>query len=134
MKVTGRCHCGAISYRAEIDPEKVLICHCEDCQSLSSTSFRTVVPTPGEKIEFTSGQAKTYVKIGLSGARREQGFCGTCGSAIYATSEGDGPKLYSLRVGIMDQKALLVPKIQKFLRSAMPWLKTIASLPGTETQ
>ncbi|CCV10081.1 hypothetical protein MESS4_120202 [Mesorhizobium sp. STM 4661] len=26
MKVDGGCHCGAITYEAEVDPEKVSIC------------------------------------------------------------------------------------------------------------
>ena len=34
MKVDGRCHCGSSPYEAEIDPEKVAICHCTDCQTL----------------------------------------------------------------------------------------------------
>jgi hypothetical protein len=47
MKVNGECHCGAITYEAIIDPEKVAICHCTDCQQLSGTAYRTVVPAPG---------------------------------------------------------------------------------------
>jgi hypothetical protein len=31
MKVTGRCHCGQISFEAEIDPAQVRVCHCTDC-------------------------------------------------------------------------------------------------------
>ena len=26
MKIDGGCHCGAITYRAEIDPETVIVC------------------------------------------------------------------------------------------------------------
>ena len=37
MKIQGGCHCGKISYEAEIDPEKVAICHCTDCQSGSGS-------------------------------------------------------------------------------------------------
>ena len=48
MKVTGRCHCGQISFEAEIDPAQVRICHCADCQTLTGTAFRTTVPSlPG---------------------------------------------------------------------------------------
>jgi len=32
MRIDGRCHCGFITYEAEIDPEMALICHCTDCQ------------------------------------------------------------------------------------------------------
>jgi len=36
MKIDGRCHCGYISYEAQIDPEKVMICHC----TLFGSAFR----------------------------------------------------------------------------------------------
>lgn len=45
MKIDGRCHCGYISYEAEINPETVVICHCTDCQTLSDSAFRTVALT-----------------------------------------------------------------------------------------
>ena len=37
MKIEGGCHCGYIAYEAEVDPERVLICHCTDCQTLSGS-------------------------------------------------------------------------------------------------
>ena len=40
MKIDGTCHCGNITYQAEIDPEQVYICHCTDCQSICGTAFR----------------------------------------------------------------------------------------------
>jgi hypothetical protein len=43
MHIDGACHCGKITYEAEVDPEAVGICHCTDCQTLSGTAFRTVV-------------------------------------------------------------------------------------------
>ena len=41
MKIQGGCHCGYITYEAEIDPEKVSICHCTDRQSGSGSAYRT---------------------------------------------------------------------------------------------
>jgi hypothetical protein len=32
MQLTGGCHCGHITYEAEVDPETVRVCHCTDCQ------------------------------------------------------------------------------------------------------
>ena len=40
MKVRGRCHCGEITYEAEVKPGTVNVCHCRDCQMLSGTAFR----------------------------------------------------------------------------------------------
>jgi hypothetical protein len=53
MKIDGRCHCGYITYEAEIDPEKVMICHCTDCQTLSGSAFRTVVLTRENTSSFS---------------------------------------------------------------------------------
>ena len=45
MQVDGGCHCGAIAYRAEIDPARVAVCHCTDCQALSGSAYRVVAFT-----------------------------------------------------------------------------------------
>ena len=48
MIVTGRCHCGQISFAAEIDPTEVRTCHCTDGETLTGTAFRAKVPSlPG---------------------------------------------------------------------------------------
>ena len=48
MKVTGGCHCGQITYEAEVDPATVRVCHCTDCQKLTGTAFRTNISSlPG---------------------------------------------------------------------------------------
>jgi hypothetical protein len=46
MNIDGGCHCGFITYEAEVDPEGTTICHCTDCQTMSGSAFRTVVRTP----------------------------------------------------------------------------------------
>jgi hypothetical protein len=98
MKIDGGCHCGYITYEAEVDPEKTTICHCTDCQHLSGSAFRTVVRVAGDTFKIIAGEPTIYVKTAESGARRVQGFCPRCGTPIYSTAEGDDPKLYSIRV------------------------------------
>jgi len=61
MKIDGRCHCGYITYQAEIDPGNVLVCHCTDCQTLSGSAFRTVVLTREDGFKLLSGEPKVYV-------------------------------------------------------------------------
>jgi hypothetical protein len=40
MQIDGQCHCGRIAYQAEIDPVRVSVCHCTDCQALTGSPFR----------------------------------------------------------------------------------------------
>ena len=93
------CHCGAIAYEAEIDPARVTVCHCADCQNFSGAPFRASVPAKAEDLRILSGAPKTYVKTAESGNRRAQGFCGECGSPLYS-AEAEGAKAYMLRLGV----------------------------------
>jgi hypothetical protein len=128
MKVDGSCHCGQIRFEAEIDPERVRICHCTDCQSLSGSAFRIVAPTSESRFRLLSGAPKLYIKrTAQSGTPRVQAFCAECGSSIYATSVGGDDRTFGIRVGTLRQREQLVPKRQFWCRSQLPWLP---ALPG----
>jgi hypothetical protein len=134
MKIDGRCHCGYITYEADIDPDKILICHCTDCQTLSGSPFRAVAYTREDAFKLLSGELRTYVKISESGNKRPQTFCPVCGTPIYATAVGEGPKVYSLRVGSIRQRDQIVPHVQVWSRSAQPWSTHIGSMRKFEKQ
>jgi hypothetical protein len=134
MKIDGRCHCGCITYEADIDPDKVLICHCTDCQTLSGSAFRVVAYTREDAFKLLSGEPRTYVKISESGNKRPQTFCPECGTPIYATAGGEGPKVYSIRVGSIRQRDQIVPNVQVWSRSAHPWVTHIGSMRRFEKQ
>lgn len=134
MKVDGGCHCGNIRYEAEVDPATVVICHCTDCQTLSGSAFRTVVPTKEGSFRLLSGVPKVYVKTGESGNRREQTFCPNCGTPIYSGPVGDGAKVVSLRVGTVRQRDQMVPIDRYWFRSAQAWLSALPTIKRKETQ
>ena len=75
MHIEGGCHCGYITYEAEVDPDAVGICHCTDCQTLTGTAFRTTVPAPKAGFKILTGQPKIYVKTAESGNKRAHAFC-----------------------------------------------------------
>lgn len=132
MKIDGGCHCGALTYEAEVDVDKVTVCHCTDCQKMSGTAFRTVGHAAEETFKLLSGRPKIYEKISESGVRRAMAFCDNCGSQIYGTSVGDGPKIYGIRLGTARQRDSLIPKRQIWGRSSMPWLAALGDVPGIE--
>jgi hypothetical protein len=127
MRIEGACHCGTITYEAEIDPDKVGICHCTDCQTLSGSAFSIFVPAPKEAFSLRSGQPKTYVKTAESGAKRAQAFCPECGTRIYATAVSN-PRTFNIRVGTIRQRAALRPKAQIWCRSAFDWVMDLGSV------
>jgi len=122
MNMTGRCHCGGIEYEADIDPENVIVCHCTDCQTLSGSSYRTVAFTAPDGLIITKGEPTVYIKMADSGNERMQSFCPNCGSPIYSGPVGDGPKVYGIRVGTLDNRRDMVPSKQCYTHSRLDWL------------
>jgi len=129
MKISGGCHCGRIAYEAEVDPDGAGICHCADCQAFSGAPFRASVPARAEDFHLLRGEPTIYIKTADSGRRRAQGFCGVCGSALYAT-QPDRPVVYNLRLGSVQQRAEITPKRQIWCDSAQTWAIDISGIPG----
>jgi hypothetical protein len=125
MKVEGSCHCGAITYEAEVAAATVTLCHCLDCQVLTGSAFRANVAAPAAGFRMLSGTPRLYVKVSDSGARRIHAFCETCGAPVYSCAEKN-PQSYSLRVGALKEKeALGRPVRQIWTKRRLSWLASL---------
>jgi hypothetical protein len=133
MKINGGCHCGAITYEAEVDPERVAICHCTDCQTQSGSAFRVVVPAKPGAFKLLTGEPKFYLKTAESGRQRSQAFCADCGTPIYS-ADPTNTKQFGIRVGTVQQRAALLPKRQLWCRSALGWTQHIEPITQVQTQ
>ena len=132
MKVDGGCHCGAIRFEADVTPGTIGICHCTDCQALTGSAFRAVIPAPAANFVL-HGKPTEYVKTAESGTKRRHAFCPSCSTPIYAAAIENTPT-YSLRVGTIRQRMELgAPARQIWCRSAMPW-STIENVQRAEKQ
>ena len=133
MKIDGGCHCGNITYTAEIDPENVGICHCTDCQTFSGSAFRTSVRATKDTFRLAGGPPKIYVKTAESGAKRAQAFCPECGTSIYSAAVTD-PQVFNIRLGTAHQRGELRPKSQGWCRSARDWVNDLKSIKQFDKQ
>jgi hypothetical protein len=128
MHIDGRCHCGHVTYVAEVDPEAVSICHCTDCQVLCGSPWRASIQTSATSFRLTAAEPRIYLKTAESGRRRRQAFCGDCGTPIYSSTEHD-PQSFNLRLGSIVQRAQLAPNLQHWRRSAVAWASDITGVP-----
>jgi len=132
MKIDGACHCGLISFTAEIDPKRVVICHCTDCQVFSGSAFRVSVVAPTETVSI-QGSPKRYIKTAESGAHRAQVFCPECATPLFTMAPEGGASI-TIRMGCVTQRAQLMPSAQIWQRSSLPWLPALAQVPGSSEQ
>jgi hypothetical protein len=152
MHVEGACHCGRITFTAEVDPSKAVICHCTDCQVLSGSPFRAVVPAPLETFVL-HGEPKYYTKVADSGNRRNQAFCPECATPLFGiapeapivtVTNGTEPTSanflaiastgVTLRIGCLKQRNQLAPTAQIWQRSALGWVGGLTDLPASPDQ
>ena len=134
MNIDGSCHCGNISFQAEVDPDQVLICHCTDCQTLSGSAYRIIAPAKEGSFKLLGGNPRTYIKTAENGTKRAQAFCPDCGTPIYAASAGEPLTKVGIRVGTVRQREQLRPKKQIWSRSARGWVQDLSAVTKIQKQ
>lgn len=132
MHITGGCHCGYVTYEAELDPQRVAICHCTDCQKLTGSPFRVTAVVSESDLKLKGSPPKQYRKTAESGRGRLQYFCPECGSQLFVNGEGEASKIWGIRWGSIDQRMELKPQRQVWCRSSPAWLSEIGELPARE--
>ena len=132
MHIEGACHCGRIRFTAQIDPARVMVCHCTDCQVLSGAPFRAVVAAPIDSLEV-QGEPRQYVKVAESGNRRAQVFCPECATPLWTTAPENATSVI-IRLGCVKQGAQLTPAVQIWKRSALPWVYHLGDVPASDEQ
>jgi hypothetical protein len=81
---TGRCQCGAVTYRVRGNMRDVVVCHCGQCQHNHGYAPGY---TAARKVELTVEGEGNVAWYRSSGEAR-RGFCRTCGSSLFWESEG----------------------------------------------
>jgi hypothetical protein len=132
MHVHGGCHCGKVTFKTQTDPDKVMICNCAACQTLSGAPFRAIAHAPIKSFQVVA-ETKAYVKVAESGSNRAQVFCPECATPLYSSAVKD-PAAVILRLGCITERDQLTPSFQLWQRSAAPWLQELGSIPGVPTQ
>ncbi|MDF1607411.1 GFA family protein [Hoeflea sp. YIM 152468] len=94
---TGKCNCGAVSFRTRGPLREVVACHCSQCRRQSGLYF-AATNVADERIEIEGAANITWYQASEF-ARR--GFCATCGSALFWKHQAD-PHI-SVLAGAFDQ-------------------------------
>lgn len=115
---TGRCMCGAVTYRLADEPMVVRICWCRDCQRLSADgSANAIVPTAALAVE---GDTAEFTSTADSGNPTRRRFCPRCGSHLFAHS-ATRPQFTAIRIGTLDDPSSMQPTLNMWSASAPAW-------------
>ena len=131
----GGCLCGRVRYAALTEPRHVTICHCKFCQRATGAAYMVEPIFGKDDVSLLAGAPRTFDVVSEgSGKVVHVHFCADCGTHIYASPVGDGPKTYNIRTGTITQRDALPPVMQIWHRSARPWLGDLDAIRAVEKQ
>ncbi|MFC0204450.1 GFA family protein [Novosphingobium soli] len=128
MTLQGGCHCGAVRFAVEGDPQHVAFCHCADCRKSSGAPLMAWAAYPADGFALTAGTPAVYSSNGDA----QRHFCATCGSGLYYVNEAALPGLVDIQVAALDDPQALPPQAHIQVAERIGWMEDIASLPQFE--
>lgn len=128
---TGRCLCGAVSFKLSAEPLAVRVCWCKDCQHLAANG--TVNMLVLNESLTVSGEVSSYVKTADSGSEVTRQFCPNCGSQLFAISSLR-PQYKVVRVGNLDEPSSVQPSVNVWISRAPAWACVDSSLEQVDQQ
>lgn len=128
MTTTGKCHCGAITYRTDAAPEHHALCHCGDCRSWSGAPLVGWIAFKDADVTVT-GEPATY-RSSEHGTRQ---FCGACGTGLFYRNAQFLPGIVDIQSGTLDDMAAYPPGAHIMVKDRVAWTKDMAGLPEFQT-
>jgi hypothetical protein len=128
---SGRCLCGAVSFKLASEPLATRVCWCRDCQHLSANGTVNLL-VPAEALTI-SGTLSEYSKTADSGNMITRQFCPRCGTHLFAKSSGR-PQVRVVRAGNLDEPSSIQPSMNIWAASAPGWACLDPTLDRVEQQ
>lgn len=93
---TGGCQCGAVRYRAEIDPDQAYLCHCRMCQRATGGVSIAFIGLSKSRMTWESGP-DWYQRSPIA----KRPFCRKCGTPLgFAFIDGEN---MDITLGSLDE-------------------------------
>ncbi|MCC2980928.1 GFA family protein [Sphingomonas sp. IC4-52] len=127
--VTGRCNCGAVSWRIAGSPLAVAACHCTNCRAQSGAAFSVNIVAKSREVTV-DGPIRTFEdKATASGQPVLRQFCGQCGSPIQSVITAN-PAVVAIKAGTADEPGNYAPTIHVWTQSKLPWVDIPDNVPS----
>lgn len=130
---TGGCQCGQIRYEIRAEPLTLYVCHCQECQKQSASTFGMSMPVPREAVIILQGQPKQWQRVAASGREVSCWFCGDCGTRLFHNPTRN-PKITNVKPGTLDDTSWLKPVGNLWTRSSQKWVNLNEQMLNYEGQ
>ena len=126
----GGCACGQVRYRLLERPMFVHCCHCTRCRRETGGPFAHHAMVEYTRFEVLQGEAD-FVRVPTdSGGRHWVARCPACRTAMWNEHGTRQAVTRYVRVGTLDEPAVLPPLAHIFVRSRQPWVVLDPAVPA----
>lgn len=121
---TGRCLCGAVTFRCTAAPLWQAHCHCESCRRATASPFTSFFGIANGQWEWTGAQPATYG----SSPDTHRDFCPRCGTQMTyrSTRYPDETHFYA---ATLDRPETYTPQAHVHTDEMLPWVHLADGLP-----
>ncbi len=121
---SGRCLCGAVTYRCDAPPHWQMHCHCESCRRATGAAFASFFGVADGTWAWTGVPPATFTSS--PGVTRQ--FCATCGTPMgYRADRFPGEQHFY--AGTLDDPARYTPSAHVHFAEHLPWANLHDTLP-----
>lgn len=122
------CSCGQLRVTCAVDPVRVSICHCLECQKRTGTVFAAQARFPRDAVTI-EGEASHWSRRGDSGGEPATfKFCPVCGSTVCWETAAI-PGFITIAVGAFADPNFPPPHVCVYEDRAHPWALPLNELP-----
>lgn len=114
---TGRCLCGAVTFRCTEAPLWQGHCHCESCRRATASPMTSFLGIRDGAWEWTSAAPATYASS--PGVTRS--FCATCGTQMAFRADRFPDEIH-FYAATLDRPEAYQPTTHYFSAEQLPWL------------
>lgn len=125
--ITGRCLCGAVTFRLDGPPLAARACWCRDCQYLACGNAAVGMICTRESLVI-AGVMAAFSSAADSGAAMRRSFCPACGTHLFSEA-ANAPGYIVVRAGALDDRELARPASMIWTASAPSWATFDPDLP-----
>ncbi len=128
MTHQGGCHCGAVRYEVNGEPQHVALCHCSDCRKSSGAPMVAWAAFTEDQFKLVEGEPVTFNSSGSA----MRSFCPKCGSGLYYRNAEFLPGIVDIQSATLDDPEALPPGAHIQTAERLGWMETAHSLPAFE--
>src|SRR5688500_166833 len=125
--LTGRCHCGAVTYEMPAQTIHHALCHCTDCRRAAGAPMVAWAMVSADQVKI-EGATRIYA----SSEHGRRHFCEACGTGLFYTNEAVFPGLIDVQSATLDDPGALPPTMHIQVADRISWMATAHELPAFE--